>query len=493
MQTLFGKIFLWFFFAQVLLGTAMFAVGFSQREASTPQPVRAMLGDELRWQSASAVLLARLGQLEKLEVKPSANGARTTIFWRPRAGKLAAIGKEPAPQVQALAHRAEKSATLQWMQSEELWGGAQASRLQNGTLVIVRQIPRRPHSLFGFLGDWKTKQGRVRLGISLVVMALVCYALARYITAPVARLRAATQRLTEGDLSVRVAFGARGDELIALGHDFDRMAARLEASTQSERRLLGDISHELRSPLARLSVALDLVEQTRARAQSRGETVPESTYLSAIERIQRESGRLNELIGQLLELTRLESLAEDALITPGVAKVALDGIVAEVVADAKFEARSHLCDVELLENQPCRLRGIEPLLHSAVENVVRNAVRYTAEATKVEVTLRRVEIKEAVFAVLTVRDHGLGVPEETLQDLFLPFYRVATGRDRQSGGVGLGLAIAQRALRVHGASIAARNVTGGGLEVEIRWPLPERQTVPETLSVDRDCNGESNL
>jgi signal transduction histidine kinase len=310
-------------------------------------------------------------------------------------------------------------------------------------------------------------------------MALVCFGLARHLTAPVARLRDATQRLTEGDLSARVGFGARGgDELISLGRDFDRMAARLQASTESERRLLGDISHELRSPLARLSVALDLVEQGRARAQQRGEAVPESTYLGALERIRRESGRLNELIGQLLELTRLESLAEDAPLSGSAGDVSLDEIVTEVVADAKYEAHSRSCDAELIENQPCKLRGIEPLLHSAIENVVRNAVRYTAPDTSVQVSLSRVEIEGKPLAIVKVRDFGPGVPEESLQALFKPFYRVATGRDRESGGVGLGLAIAQRALRVHGATIEARNAKGGGLEVEIRLPLQGVKALP---------------
>jgi two-component system sensor histidine kinase CpxA len=334
--------------------------------------------------------------------------------------------------------------------------------------------PRRPpHNPLQTL---KSPRGLLRFFVMLAVMALVCYALARHITRPIARLREATQRLTDGDLSARVALGQSQDELFALGRDFDTMAARLQDGVEAQRRLLGDISHELRSPLARLSVALDLVEQGQARARSQGTPVPESTYVGAMERIRRESLRLNELIGRLLELARLEGLAaEEARRSSEV--VHLDKVVGEVVADAGYEAHNRACSVELLENQPCSLRGVEALCHSAIENVVRNALRFTATGTAVEVTLRRDESKATPVGVITVRDHGPGVPPESLPHLFRPFYRVDTGRDRQSGGVGLGLSIAERALRVHNATIAAGNAPGGGLSVEIRIPIrPETGT-----------------
>ncbi|RYG64599.1 HAMP domain-containing protein [bacterium] len=477
MQTLFGKIFLWFFFAQVLIGTAMLGVGFAQREASTPPPVRDMLGDELERQSVTAVSLAQSGQLEKFPFRRGRGGGRTVIYWYPPRGPVKSYGRSSTPELLEFSERTRLSGAVQWMQNDKIWAVAKPSLLENGSVVVVSQLPRRGRPFFSFVGDWFSPDGRVRLVMALGVMALVCYGLARHLTAPVARLSEATQRLAEGDLTARVGFRERGgDELIELGRDFDRMAARLEASTESERRLLGDISHELRSPLARLSVALDLVEQGRARAESKGEKLPETTYIGALDRIRRESGRLNEMIGQLLELTRLESLAEGAPLPDSVQNVSLDEVVNEVVADAKYEARSRTCDVELLHNEHCVLNGIEPLIHSAIENVVRNAVRYTGEGTCVQVSLRRSSpSEEKPQAIVTVRDFGTGIPKESLQAVFKPFYRVAQGRERQSGGVGLGLAIAQRALRVHGATIEARNASDGGLEVEIRFPLDSRK------------------
>ena len=146
----------------------------------------------------------------------------------------------------------------------------------------------------------------------------------------------------------------------------------------------------------------------------------------------------------------------------------LGKIVADVVADARYEAQNGRT-IELRAGDKCELRGDAKLLHSAIENVVRNAIRYTAENTAVQVELRR----ENHEIALSVRDHGAGVPEAALENLFRPFYRVNTGRDRQSGGVGLGLAIAERALKVHDASIRAFNAEGGGLEVEMRFPLAQ--------------------
>lgn len=300
----------------------------------------------------------------------------------------------------------------------------------------------------------------------------VAYGLARYLTAPTARLRRATQQLASGDLTARVGaqMGARRDELADLGGDFDVMAQRIQSLVVAERRLLGDISHELRSPLARMQVALDLANQT-ADEETRG-------FLA---RIEREGARLNELIGQLLALTRLETTGASAPREP----VNLAELLAEVVGDADFEARSENRKVRVTSSQECFVSGNAQLLRSAMENVIRNATRYTREGTEIEVALQREEKattsrrstpasrQGGAWAVINVRDYGPGVPEASLSKLFDPFYRVADARDRQSGGVGLGLSIAERAVRFHGGTIAATNAPGGGLLMEIRLPLVE--------------------
>jgi two-component system sensor histidine kinase CpxA len=229
------------------------------------------------------------------------------------------------------------------------------------------------------------------------------------------------------------------------------MAARIEALLSAQQRLLRDISHELRSPLARLGVAVGLL---------RKRTGPEAEgYLA---RIERESERLNEMIGQLLALSRWEAGAE------GVTRVALDlaALVREVAEDADFEARGQGRSVELDECEECRTAGTPALLRSAFENVVRNAVRHTPEGSSASVSLKCQRGKGEGEAVLTVLDKGPGVPEEALKEIFRPFYRVDDSRTRETGGTGLGLANTERAVRLHGG-----NVPGGGFAVEIRLPL----------------------
>jgi signal transduction histidine kinase len=198
---------------------------------------------------------------------------------------------------------------------------------------------------------------------------------------------------------------------------------------------------------------------------------------TALERIQREAEILNEMIGQLLALTRLESGAQQ--IQKGEFDLAL--LVREITDDADFEARSRKRSVKLESSESCIVVGSEPLLRRAIENVVRNAVQYTSEGTEVEVKLKcgvkaygeEIENQESDkrAAVITVRDHGAGVPEQALAEIFRPFYRVDDARDREAGGVGLGLAIAERAVRLHGGSVEAANVATGGLVVTIVLPI----------------------
>ncbi len=341
--------------------------------------------------------------------------------------------------------------------------------------VLVAELPmRRRSGPFGFPGPILHI-----LGVSLVG-ALSCYGLARYLTSPVKKLRTATRELAQGNLGTRVsaAMGSRQDELASLGADFDLMAEQIEGLVNRQRRLLGDISHELRSPLARLNVALELAKQ-RAGTDA----------AVALERIQSEAETLNEMIGQLLALTRLEGAAD------GLPKTSLDvyQLVKEIVDDADFEARGRNRSVSLAAGGQCHLVGSEQLLRRAIENVVRNAVHYTAEGTDVEVRLvvdsgeacrnastgSPVQVNSATSngsercVAITVRDRGTGVPESALKEIFRPFYRVDEARDREAGGVGLGLAIAERAVRLHGGEIVATNAPGGGLLVTITIPVRE--------------------
>ncbi len=313
-----------------------------------------------------------------------------------------------------------------------------------------------PQSLF-----WGSTPGYVRLAGLLATAVVLCYLLALYLTSPIRKLREATNKLASGDLSTRVAgrIGNRRDELSDLARDFDGMAERIESLITSQQRLTRDISHELRSPLARMNVALEIAKQRSG---------PES--LPVLERIETESTRLNEMISRLLTLAKLESGAEE------VERIRLDlaEIVKDVAADADFEAQAKGKFVEVSTADSCAVIGSETLLRSAIENVLRNAVRYTADRTVVDVALRT----QNGSAVLSVSDHGGGVPEEELPNLFKPFYRVGEARERKTGGIGLGLAIAERAIKAHKGTITAKN-TGDGLAVEIILDRAEKRSDPK--------------
>jgi two-component system sensor histidine kinase CpxA len=315
-----------------------------------------------------------------------------------------------------------------------------------------------------FFGPWGVPVPL--LIIAVLCSGLVCYFLSWYMTKPVSRLRAATQQLAAGDLTARAGDpgSRRRDEIAGLVRDFDAMAARLEGLVKAQSRLLNDISHELRSPLARLNVALGLARQRSG---------PESAAM--LERIELEASRLNELIGRLLTLARLEGGEQHVPATP----VLLDEVVLNVAEDAEFEAQARHCHVHSeISVGTWAVRGDASLLHSAIENVVRNAIRYTREGTTVEIHLEKTGAGSEE-AVVRVSDCGYGVPADALEKLFQPFYRLDDARGRQTGGVGLGLAITERAVRFHGGSVAATNRAEGGLVVEIHLPL-----MPGTASAE---------
>jgi signal transduction histidine kinase len=314
--------------------------------------------------------------------------------------------------------------------------------------------------------------------IGVITSGLVCYFLAWYLTKPIVRLRTATRQLAAGDLTARSgAPKGRSDEVAGLMRDFDAMAERLESLVNAQSRLLNDISHELRSPLARLNVALGLARQREDTQSS-----------DMLDRIELEASRLNELIGRILTLARLEDGEQRVPQTP----VPLDELIANVAEDAEFEAQARHCHVHTsIPEGDWGVRGNASLLHSAVENVVRNAIRYTHEGTSVEIELRNEEGGKSSEAVVEVSDCGPGVPAESLEKLFEPFYRIDDARGRLTGGVGLGLAITERAVRFHGGRVSAHNRPEGGLRIEIRLPLSARRpriaTLPEPVPAEKEA------
>lgn len=345
----------------------------------------------------------------------------------------------------------------------------QALTLDGKRYTLVLELRPEPRIFFG-----PHEIPGLGITIAVITSGLMCYLLAWSLTSPVTRLRKAAQSLAAGDLSARTGapVNGRGDELTELMRDFDRMAERIEGLVDSQSRLLKDVSHELRSPLARLSVALGLARQRVAP-----EIAPE--LVSSLNRIELEADRLNQLIQRLLTVSRLESRTDGLRKT----RLSLRELVEQVAHDAEYESPGRGCRVTASGNMPGNtthaadefmVEADPDLLRSAVENVVRNATRYTAEGTTVEVRLERQRAAHGDEIVVRVLDSGPGVPEEALEKIFEPFYRLDDARNRQTGGAGLGLSIAHRAVRLHGGQLRASNRNEGGLEVQIRIPAVEK-------------------
>ncbi len=325
-----------------------------------------------------------------------------------------------------------------------------------------------------------------RLLISLIVSLAVTFVITLMITRPIGLLRTAARQLSEGNLRARVAWPRRGinrsekDELRGLVWDFNHMAERLESLVDAQKLLLRDVSHELRSPLARLSVALELAREEAAAGALAAAENPSSTQTAAcsqligqLDRIERESLRLNELIGQLLNLSHLESTRR----LPDPQPIALRELLLALLPDMEYEASRRHCNVvfeqadETPDHTGTTVLGNRELLARALENVVRNAIAYTAEGTTVSLTLRTEDRLTGELVVVAVADHGPGVPRDQLQSIFRPFHRLDDARQRTTGGYGVGLAITERAVRLHGGEVAAHNAPHGGLVVEIRLPV----------------------
>lgn len=449
MRSLFFRIFIGFLGATVLIGAILLVL------ALTTDPQRVVFArheeqlTQLGRELAQSYRTGGRAALQEIDRRRMQKGDPPAFLFRNAEGPLS--GRPAPPRVREIAARTAVTGEKQALRGPR---GRHWLALPVGdgfVLVTGVPAPSRLERLFDPYGL------TLRIGVTFLITGLISYLLARSLSAPVRTLRDATQKLAGGDMSVRVgpSLGGPRDETAELGRDFDRMAERIDALLSAQRRLLRDISHELRSPLARLNVALGLARQ-KAGAEAQG----------ALDRMEREADRLNELIGELLTLTLLESENKEG----DAVAIDLEALVHDIVQDADFEAKVSNRTVRVVESEPISVSGVPELLRRAIENVVRNAVRFTTEGTSVELRLSLSQDAPAAMARITVRDHGPGIPEEALGRIFEPFYRVADARDRQSGGTGIGLAITRRAVRLHGGSVRAFNAPDGGLEIVLDLP-----------------------
>ena len=284
------------------------------------------------------------------------------------------------------------------------------------------------------------------------LIGLLCYMLAIHLVSPLRDLRRVLEKFGRGDLGIRY-HNSRGDEIGDLALAFNRMADQITTLLTAERRLLQDVSHELRSPLARLGFAVELAK-----------TSPDPE--AALARIRKEGDRLNLLVNELLQLTRAEGDPE----ARNLEDVDFMELLQEVVADCSLEADALGCQLLLRGDRRVLITGDRELLRRACENVLRNAIRHSPRSTSVDIEMTRKNGR----VELAIRDFGPGVPRESLSEIFQPFYRVEGDRDRSSGGVGLGLAIARRAVELHQGTVSAFNANPG-LVVSINIPCSENR------------------
>ncbi|MGA2741868.1 MAG: ATP-binding protein [Bryobacteraceae bacterium] len=430
MRTVFAKILLWCFSVLVLsLGAYLFiSAGLASRISGKGGPFERTVA----FQVDQAEVTYRSGGPAAL----AAYLRRLQAYFGPEHYFTDARGKD-------LATGADRSALLSTARGEYNVPHSLGDRFvfvvasRDGAYRLIA-TGRPPFTRWSFLPYY---------GLILLVVALLCWMLAVNIASPLRTLAHTVERFGRGDLSARVA-SRRRDEIGDVARAFDRMAERIETLLTAERRLLQDISHELRSPLARLSFAAELTKTAEDRD-------------AAAARMAKEIERLTNLVGALVEVTRVEGDPSSRRMEP----LDLDWLVQELLEASRMEADARGCSFHVETDGALPVRGDPELLRRALENVLRNAVRYAPEGSAIDVRLEAVAGKAAI----SVRDYGPGVPQEMLPRIFQPFFRVDGSRDSQTGGVGLGLAIAHRAIVAHHGRITAEDAVPGLL---VRMEIP---------------------
>jgi signal transduction histidine kinase len=458
LSPLYRRLLLWFCVANV--ATLLVSVSVTERIA------RYTLGGDLDWatlaQAADQAYIkgGRDGLERWAETTRHQDHLLATLFengrslldWPPppppeRAGGPEGGGPRPMPTLWRMLPQLLNADSIVLRPSPEL---LLVGQRVSGSDGVVRQLvamrgPRPPHAKLHILLG-------VQIALSLLAIGIVGWWVARGIARPVAALQQAAQRMAAGDLSARVGghYPQARDELGLLAREFDHMAARVEALVAHERGVLQDVSHELRSPLARLQLIVELARQEAGAAAE-----------PHFARAEHEISRLDLLIGELLALSRMEADL------PGMTREPVDlaELARECLAEAGLEAQSHQVTLRL-EAEPLEVKGNAQLLSRALDNLLANAIKFGGGG-EVLVGIRR----WPGSAELSVRDHGPGVPEDELPKLFRPFFRGTNGV--RANGHGLGLTIVERIVRAHGGSVSAGNAAGGGLCVTLSLPLAE--------------------
>lgn len=453
MRSLYWKIFLSFWLASILIiVTTAWVASEIARKSAIPTQERAFMDSYAN----AAVVIFESGQHAALNkwLEKTSLSKQMDLFLLTNKGDI--VGNQPTPDL-------VKQISLKLTQ-----GRLDSGIFKSGNLIVSHEI-LSPTGIAYRLAAVSEKplspivripwEGfTIRLLLAIFISGFICYLLSLYLTSPLTSLRRAAQSLAKGKLNTRVGHftGHHHDEIAELSDDFNSMAEQLETLIHSKERLLQDISHELRSPLARLHVAIELGRK-------------KCTKIAQIEfdRMESECLRLNELISEILEFARLEKSTD----TLDKSLVNLPMLLSNLLKDANYEFSETTPRVTLGKMEPIQLMLDERLIHRAIENIIRNALRYSLKSHPVLLSMYTEPHNKKIF--IEIADNGPGVPENQLKKIFNPFYRVDTAREKKTGGYGLGLAIAQQAIQLHGGEIRAMNRQQGGLLVRIILPKSE--------------------
>jgi signal transduction histidine kinase len=459
-RRLFWKIFLPFWLAQAVLLGALYLRIHYRISAEHPwwtQPERRempVLADY------AAQVYEKQGQPGLASLLDSLSLKNRSRFWFIDAQQRELSGRTVPKVVLDGAAAAEKTGG-QFRSFEANVLTAAATTAKGHYLLIAELVP--PPLSERVPGDilWTLKLGTI-------FSAIICLVIAHYLSKPIEHLRDATHELARGNLDIRAGrnLGNRRDEIADLVRDFDSMAGELRTQIQSERNLLSGVSHELRSPIARIRLALTLARDA-----------DDDERVEMLDRIEQDTIQLDSMLEQILTVARLESGQNK----PRFEHLLLNDVVNNVLHDANFEAAAMGANITFEGVGDVEVNGDAGLLRSAIENIVRNAIFYSGQGGKIEVRLGQ----ENGMATISVQDNGPGVPEDSLSLLFKPFYRVDNSRGTTTGGMGLGLAIVRNAAVAHGGSVSARNLMPHGLEVELRLPITTHSQPTRSSGVHR--------
>lgn len=321
-------------------------------------------------------------------------------------------------------------------------------------LTIVIQMPYQYHPANRFPFYF----GIIKLVISALILGLFSWVIARYLQQPLDKLREVSHKLAQGDFEVKVGdeIGHSVREFSELAHDFDNMTHEIHSLAEKQQRLIRDVSHELRTPLARHNLALHLLRKK-----------VDSEHQHLLDRLENESNEMNDLVGEILEFSRLEN----ARYSTKLEAIMLESHCSAQVAQRRVDLKSNQ-SLEMTSTVPTPMVMADPrLMTRVISNLIGNAIKYAGDNARIQVIVTPYTEQDKEYVAVIVEDDGLGIPEHQLSDIFSPFTRLESARDKQSGGYGLGLAIVKEAMSVMKGKVEAENRTEGGLRISLLFPV----------------------